>query len=450
MGMTGAAIGFGTDWREALEMSLAGVPGPADLTLLFASAEYAQHFPEMLARVRAATGCRVLLGCSGQGIIGGEREIEDRPAISVLSLALPGAWLQPLYLDQALLEASGDSPELWSRAAAAVGGTPVTTAESPRGTVAVRAPEGMRAVVGARGAEDVTGAEDVSGAEGAGGGEAAGDVALDGLSACVLFADPFHLDCEGVLGNFNAAFPGVPMAGGLASSSVLEQRTYLFLNNTVYDRGAVAVAVGGCDVRTVVSQGADPIGEPWMVTASDGPVVHTIAQRPAYTVLAETVQALPREAQQRASRNLLVGLAIDEYQERWGRGDFLIRNLTGADPTSGALAVSAYPRPGQTIQFQVRDARAADEDLKQLLAAARESLGSASPAGVLLCSCNGRGQGLFGVPDHDARALAEQLGPVPVAGFFCNGEVGPVGKRNFLHGFTASLALFLPQGEPAA
>ncbi|MGH2470321.1 MAG: FIST signal transduction protein, partial [Chloroflexota bacterium] len=353
-----------------------------------------------------ATGCRVLLGCSGQGIIGGQREIEDRPAISVLSLNLPGARLQPLYLDQAMLEAAEDGPSLWQHAAGEVAGTPAAS--------------------GARGVPD-------------------GDPAVEDVSACVLFADPFHLDCEGVLASFNAAFSGVPMVGGLASSSVPEQRTYLFLNDAVYDRGAVAVAVSGCAVRTVVSQGADPIGEPWMVTAAQGPVVETIAQRPAYTVLTETVQALPREAQQRASRNLLVGLAIDEYKESWGRGDFLIRNLTGADPSSGALAVSASPRPGQTIQFQVRDARAADEDLKQLLAEARESLGSVSPAGVLLCSCNGRGQGLFGVPDHDARTLAEQFGPVPVAGFFCNGEVGPIGKRNFLHGFTASLALIVPK-----
>jgi small ligand-binding sensory domain FIST len=234
--------------------------------------------------------------------------------------------------------------------------------------------------------------------------------------------------------------------GGLSSAASHPHQTFVFLNGEVWTEGAVALALGGdYTVRTVVSQGCDPIGEPWIITAANGSVIETISQRPAYEVLVETLKALPPDVQQRATRNLLVGLAMDEYKDTFGRGDFLIRGLMGADQNTGALAIGARPRVGQTIQFQIRDAKAADEDLRQLLSEARDQLGDTQPAGALLCSCNGRGAGLFGFPDHDARTLAQQLGPVPVAGFFCNGEIGPVGKDVFLHGFTASLGLIVPK-----
>ena len=164
-------------------------------------------------------------------------------------------------------------------------------------------------------------------------------------------------------------------------------------------------------------------------------------------MLVDTLRALPPEMQRRAQRNLLVGLAMDEYRSEFHRGDFLIRNVTGIDRERNTLAVGALPRVGQTLQFQLRDPEAADEDLRELLERARKELGARQPVGALLCSCNGRGVGPFGTSDHDARALVDLLGPIPVAGFFCNGEIGPVGEQNFLHGFTASIALVIPE-EP--
>jgi small ligand-binding sensory domain FIST len=156
------------------------------------------------------------------------------------------------------------------------------------------------------------------------------------------------------------------------------------------------------------------------------------------------VRNLPIEMHQRARGNLLIGLAMNEYKDEFNRGDFLVRNLLAADGEKGVLAVGALPRIGQTIQFQLRDSTAADEDLRQMLEKTKEGL-SAEPLGALLCSCNGRGQGLFGMPDHDASAIAEQLGPIPLAGFFCNGEIGPVGSQNFLHSYTASIVLITPK-----
>jgi small ligand-binding sensory domain FIST len=234
--------------------------------------------------------------------------------------------------------------------------------------------------------------------------------------------------------------------GGLASGDPRLRGTHLFLNGEVYDRGVVALALGGpYTVRTIVSQGTAPIGETWTITGAQGNIIETIAQRSAYQVLGDTLRGLSPEMRQRAQRNLLVGLAMDEYRSEFRRGDFLIRNLLGIDPERGTLAVGALPWVGQTLQFQLRDPAAADEDLRELLERVRTELGPRQPVGALLCSCNGRGAGLFGTPDHDARTLADFLGPIPTAGFFCNGEIGPVGARNFLHGFTASIALVIPE-----
>jgi small ligand-binding sensory domain FIST len=386
--MASATLTRDTDWRKALDTALAETDTAAksDLVLFFASPEYMEHFEEMVPEVRRVTGAAALAGCSGQGIIGPEREIEGEPGLSLLRLQLPGATLTPVYLTQGTL-GTLETPEAWYQQ---------------------------------------TG------------------VARDDVNSWLLFVDPFRIDVEALMNGLSEAYPESPLIGGLASGSMRRQGTHVFFNDDVYQQGAVLVAIGGAyTVQTVVSQGCDPIGEAWIITGAEGNVIRQISQRPAYEVLVETLRALPPDVRERASRNLLVGLAMDEYKESFGRGDFLIRNLSGVDPDSGAVAIGAYPKVGQTVQFQIRDARAADEDLTRLLAKAREELGDTTPAGAVLCSCNGRGVGLFGSPDHDARSVAQQLGSVPLAGFFCNGEIGPVGGKNFLHGFTASLALFV-------
>lgn len=378
------------DWRDALAEALAQTGplrgGEADLLFLFASAAYAGDFDQLLAEAAAATRARVLIGCSGQGVIGLAREIENEPALSLLALRLPGAVLRPAHITQADLERY-QRPEQWH-----------TLTGIPQS-----------------------------------------------VNALLLFADPFTLDAERLLAVLSHAYPGIPLVGGMASGDQDRRQTHLFLNGDVYDHGAVALALGGAYmVRTIVSQGATPIGEPWIITGAEGQVIHTIARRPAYEVLVETLGELSAEMQARARGNLLVGLAMDEYQQEFRRGDFLIRNLLGVDRDSGALVVSALPGVGQTVQFQIRDAAAASEDLHAMLGAVTATQGE-QPVAALLCACNGRGVGLFGTPGHDARTLAERLGPIPVVGLFCNGEIGPVGSRNFLHGFTASIALVVPR-----
>lgn len=386
-----AAVVDAARWDQALGLaleqageSLASTP---DLVLLFASPAYTEAFGHMAAIVQERTGARVVAGCSGQGVIGPAREVEDRPAVALLAATLPGATLRATHITQADVQTCATGAD-WQR------------------------------LIG---------------------------VAPEEANGWLVFADPFTLDAEALIAGLDLAYPGASVIGGMASDEQRRRGTHLFLDGSVHADGAVLVALGGAyTVQAVVSQGAEPIGEAWTVTGAHDNVLDSIGGRPAYDVLAETFQALPPALQERARTNLLIGLATDEYHDEFRRGDYLIRNLVGVDQQTGSLAISARPRPGQTVQFQVRDAGAADEELRAMLTGAQLDLGSREAVAALLCACNGRGVGLFGEPDHDARTLADTFGPLPVAGFFCNGEIGPVGSRTFLHGFTASIGLIVP------
>jgi small ligand-binding sensory domain FIST len=214
----------------------------------------------------------------------------------------------------------------------------------------------------------------------------------------------------------------------------------LVLDGDVHAEGAVGVLLAGAPVvSTVVSQGCRPVGSAFIVTDAEDNVVRELAGKPALARLAELADALPDEERQLLARGLHVGLVVDEHQAEFGRGDFLVRNVLGASRDQGSITVGTSVRVGQTLQFHVRDAVAADEDLRVLLAETA-AIGSADSA--LLFTCTGRGRRLFGVDSHDAGLVDELLGPLPVAGAFCAGELGPVGGHNHVHGFTASLAVF--------
>lgn len=384
-----AAIVADEHWESALRQALDRTDGlqHVDVAIFFASSFYAEHFPAMLAQVREATGNALLIGCAGQAIIGADQELEDVPALSLLMLELPGARLSPVRFTQSMLEKC-ETPLAWRKCL---------------------------------------------------------DVQLNDVNAWLVFADPFHLEVEHLLDGMAGAYGECPVLGGLASSSDPAARhTHIFLNDQVFTDGGVGLALGGpYTLLPLVSQGCEPIGETWTITGVRDNLIQTISNRPAYDMLVETFKSLPYDVQQRAQRNLLVGLAADEYLETFQRGNFLVRPLIGVERGTDALAIGALPRIGQTVQFQMRDATAADLDLTELLDQVSATLGHQLPIAGVLCSCNGRGVDLFGTPNHDARAVTRQLGMFPLAGLFCNGEIGPVGPRAFLHGFTASLALVI-------
>ncbi len=376
-------------WERALTRALARVKGPTDLAILFASGLYAESLPELVRRAYEESGVRLLIGCSGQGVIGQGEELEETAALALMTLQLPGARLRVVRFTQALVEECERAEEWHTRL-----GLP---------------PEEV--------------------------------------NAWLILADPFRLDSEALLEGLTRAYPHCPMVGGLASAHPLLQRTFVFRNGEVFGEGGVGLALGGpYTILPLVSQGCEPIGEPWTITSVRGNLVETISNRPAYELLLETLQELPPFLQRRARHNLLVGLAANEYRESFGRGSFLVRPLIGVDRLSGGLAIGAMPRVGQTIQFQMRDASTADMDLRDALERAREELGDREPVAAILCTCNGRGMNLFDAPNHDVEAVEHYLGPLPLIGLFCSGEIGPVDGRPFLHGFTACMAL-LVRGE---
>lgn len=371
-------------WAEELRAKLRAPR--VSLGLVFMSPRFFPHAAETLEVLRVHAQVPLLVGCSSQSLIANAMEIEDDAGLVLALHHLPDATLRAVRFTQAQVEECSN-PAFWH-------------------------------------AETGVGPEAAHG--------------------WLVFADPFSLDAEAWLKQWNEAYAPQPILGGLASGNFADRTTQVYLNGDVFEEGGVALSVGGkVRLQGVISQGCTPIGETWTITQAERNIIGQIGNRPAYQRLVETFEQLPAPEQKQARGNLFVGLVINEYLEEFHRGDFLVRNLIGADPVSGALAVGALPRLGQTVQFQRRDAQAATEDMEAMLARAKRELGDREVLGAVLCSCNGRGHRLFGEPNHDARMVQDRLGPVGLAGFFCNGELGPVGERNFLHGYTASLALFV-------
>ena len=340
-------------------------PSP-DLAVLFTSASHLDAIGEIADAVNQVLSPATLVGAAAVSVIGGAREVEERPAVS-----------------------------LW--AAARCPSRPVRLE-------AVRGPEGW----------------------------VVGGMPADTEGTLLVFPDPFTFPSEALLG---ADSPWT-VVGGLASAAGRPGGNRLILGNTTHTDGAVGVLVDpAVEVRTVVSQGCRPIGQPFTVTKSEGNIVAEMGGRPAVDRLREILLALDETDRAQVARGLHFGVVIDEHQSEFGRGDFLIRTLMGADEDTGALAVGDAVAVGTTVQFQVRDAAAADEDLRELMA-------DASAGSALIFTCNGRGTHLFDGPDHDAAVVHAALAQAPVAGMFCAGELGPIGNRNFMHGFTASVVLF--------
>jgi small ligand-binding sensory domain FIST len=343
-----------------------------DLVVLFASPHHIGAFEDIASSVRGLLDPTVLLGGTAGAVIGGSREVEDSPALSLFAARLPATLLTPVRLE---VVSTPDGPSL------------VGWPDHPDGTM-------------------------------------------------LLLADPFTFPADAFLDRVNEDLPKLQIIGGLASAAMRPGGNRLVFDDQVTESGAVgAVLSGGVDVRTVVSQGCRPVGKPYVVTKSDRNFILELGGKPALQRLQETATAASEEERELMRRGLQIGCVVDETRLEFSRGDFLVRGVVGADQRSGAIAVGDTIAVGRTVQFQVRDAGSADEDLRDLLT-------SAEADAALLFTCNGRGQRHFGEADHDAGVVEQLLGPLPLAGCFCAGELGPVGTRNFLHGFTASLALF--------
>lgn len=355
-----------------------------DLALFFVSETYTDLDPQVLiGEFRDTLSCRALLGCNSAGVVGNDREIEMEPAIAAIGMHLPGVRLQPFTF-------TGDQVRDFRTGAELIKSFDLYPTEKPH---------------------------------------------------FICLADPHSCDVVHLLDEFNAAYKGLPVVGGLSSSGVVNVPAWLCLDDSVQDNGAVGYALtGDIEFDVVVSQGCRPIGKPYIVTKAQDNVLFELAGRPALVVIRELLEGLGEKDRRLAEQSLHVGLAMDEHRETFKRGDFLIRNLMGFDPEEDSLVIGATLKVGQTLQFQVRDADTSEEDLKHCL----ETLppfDAGHPRGAVLFSCVGRGRNLYGKADHDAKAVQQACGPLPLAGVFANGEVGPVGSKNYVHGYTSSLLI---------
>ena len=356
-------------------------PGAVDIALVFATPHFDDDLPEILEKVQERLPSAVLLGCTAEGTIGVDQELERVPAISLLAASLPDVDVRPFYIRQQDVEAA-EQPLAWERMVA---------------------------------------------------------VAAESQPTFIAFADPFSVAVHTVIDRINAFYPGAPLIGGMASAARQPRQNRLFLNGELYQEGMVGVALSGqLEVKTVVSQGCRPIGKPFIITKGERNVIFELGGKPALERLQATITKLPPADEELARQSLLVGRVIDEFKGRFERGDFLIHNIMGADRKNGSIGIAGLAKVGATVQFHVRDAKSADEDLRAMLAVHAGT----NVRGAMLFGCNGRGTHMWETPGHDIGVLREFLGGVPVAGFFCGGEFGPVGGKNFIHGFTASIALF--------
>lgn len=371
----------------ALAQATSGLGGAtADLVMLFVAPQFEDDLELIVERVNDRAEDAVIIGCSAGGVIGAHSEVEDAPAIAVWAASLPGAGVTPFRMT---FHQEGD--------------------------------HGI-----------IDGFEELPETDG---------------SVIVMLNDPYSFPADLFLHHLNENAVGIPVLGGQASGGLEAGRNFLISGGEILRDGAVGVVLsGGPDVSWLVSQGCRPIGETYAVTRSERNVIFELGGQPALRRLEETYAASSPRDQLLMRRGMHIGQAMTELKPELGRGDFLIRNVMGIDPSTGGIAISDMVEVGQTVQFQVRDAASAREDLRLMLT--REKERDPRPVvGGLLFTCNGRGEALFGMKDHDIAAVHGAFGPVPVAGFFANGELGPVAGRNFVHGFTASLLVLRDKGS---
>ncbi len=371
--------------QQACQQAIEQLGAAPHLAFVFASFHHQPRIAELAATLKSRLGDASLLGCTGESIVCNQQEIEGQPALALWLAYLPGVDVRPMRLEfQPTRE--GGSFSGW--------------------------PDDL-------------------------------DTSAAAPSTLLLLGEPFSFPADVLLHRLNDDTPGLTVLGAMASGGWQPQQNRLLLDDREIVSGAVAVWLSGpLSVSAVVSQGCRPVGRPMIVTKAERNVILELGGQPALEQLQALYADSPAADQALMQQGLHVGLVINEYQERFDRGDFLIRNVQGVDSQQGAVAIGDYVRVGQTVQFHVRDAATADEDLAALLNTARAA--SAPAAGALVFTCNGRGTRLFDAPHHDAQSLARHFPGIPAAGLFAQGEIGPIGGKCFVHGFTASIALFGP------
>jgi small ligand-binding sensory domain FIST len=357
-----------------------------DLLFVFVGADHAPRFDAVADLLLREFESAFLFGCCAGGVIGGGREIEDRPGLSLTGALLPGVKFKGTHLDAAQVPPVFAEPRIWEDTLR------MTPNQQP---------------------------------------------------AFLLLADPYSFETEAFVRGLDRVYPLAPKIGGLASGARQVGGTALYLGNQVHHSGCVTLALtGNIEIDAVVAQGCRPIGDPMFVTMAHENLIRELDGRPPREVLARLFERLPPSDRELFSQSLFLGLAMRTDASEYLPGDFLIRNILGMDPQSGALWVSANVPANSVVQFHLRDAATSAHDLERTLTGYGASRPLQPDAGALLFSCSGRGMGLYGQADHDSNAFRRLVGDVPLGGFFCSGEIGPIQNATYLHGYTSAFAVF--------
>jgi small ligand-binding sensory domain FIST len=360
-----------------------------DLAVTFISPHYEDSYDRVADLMAENFGAKHVFGCSGGGVIGNGLEIEQRAGVSISAAVLPDVDIHPFHLEANLLPDMDAGPDKW---------------ETLFGVPADRDPH------------------------------------------FVMVADPYSFPVQDLLMGMDFAFPKAVKIGGLASGASRQGGNALFLDDQVLRTGAIGLALdGNITVDTVVAQGCRPIGQPMRITTSDRNMLLELEGKPPMDHLRSLFQELPERDRELLGHSLFLGVVMDELIENPVQGDFLIRNVVGMDQSTGGLAIGEMLKEGQLVQFHLRDAETSTDDLQAVLSRYAAEHRENEIPGALLFSCLGRGQYLYGRPNHDTDVFREKLGAVPLGGFFCNGEIGPVSGTTFLHGYTSSFGLFRPK-----
>ena len=364
-----------------------------DLAVVFASSHYQQNYEAIPQLVRQGLGnddaAPLILGCSGGGIIGNGQEVEQSPALSITAASLPDVTLTPFHLASDALPDLDAGPASWEEL------LKVSPSDAPQ---------------------------------------------------FVLLADPFSFPVQNLILGMDFAYAGAAKIGGLASGAQQQGGNALFLGNRVHRSGAVGVAMhGNITIDTVVAQGCRPIGQPMRITQSRRNLLESLDGDTPLNVLRGLYPTLTERDQGLMQHSLFLGVVMDEFIDEPRQGDFLIRNVMGMDDRNGSLAIGEMLKEGQLVQFHLRDADTSAQDLAAVLERYAGDNRENIVHGALLFSCLGRGQYLYGRPNHDTDLFRDKVGSVPLGGFFCNGEIGPVSGTTFLHGYTSSFGIFRPR-----
>jgi small ligand-binding sensory domain FIST len=369
---------------DVVQRAVSSLTAPADLGLVFISSAFTSEYSRVLPLLAEKLSVRVLIGCSGGGVIGttmeGEtQELEASPALSLTLAHLPGVNIQPFHIVAEELPDLDGPPNAWLDLV----GLP--SSETPQ---------------------------------------------------FILLSGSFSSGINDLLQGLDFAYPGSVTVGGQASGG---GRIALFCNDRLYREGTVGLALtGNIVLETIVAQGCRPIGKALQVTKADRNIIVELDEQVPLVVLRDLIGSLSDADRMLAQNSLFVGVAMDEFKMALQQGDFLIRGILGVDPSAGAIAIGDRVRPGQRLQFHLRDAEASAEDLELLLQQYQDQRTSEpSAVAALMFSCLGRGEGLYNKPNFDSQLFRRYLNDIPIGGFFCSGEIGPVAGSTFLHGYTS-------------